>query len=54
MEEIEDFEEEICEICKGLGEITVITEVWPGEAPVADVGSRPCPCQFIDDYDEEL
>jgi hypothetical protein len=41
-----------CETCGGERTIPKMEQVWPGEVPMADTGTQPCPdCQGEDDSD---
>lgn len=43
-------QEEECPECGGTGKITILSQVYPGEPHMADLGdSRPCICQIRDD-----
>ena len=38
--------EDVCEHCGGTGEVSCMEAVYPGEAPMAMVGTRKCECQY--------
>lgn len=52
---LEKFTEEgICDWCGGSGKVPKMEQVWPGEAPEADIGSEPCPvCHLQPEEDSD-
>lgn len=44
-------EEEVCETCGGLGVISCMEQVYPGEPHYAPIGESACPdCSMVDNY----
>lgn len=48
--DVEDIE--VCEHCKGTGEVSTSEQVYPGEAHTANIGTEKCICQLPSEYDE--
>lgn len=45
--------EDVCEDCRGTGEVTTMEQVYPNEPHTAPIGTEKCHCQSRDNDDWE-